>query len=357
MNRIHSTLYVLFLIINLISISFIGNALAQSPKKIIIVHSYEKNHICGQPQHDGVIKAMEESGWIVGKNIELSAYYMDTKRKNNTKALIARQASIAFQEIERFDPDVIVTLDDNAFKTVALPLSGKPVNIVFSGMNGQPEDYNESSRFMQNRTKPGGNITGVYEKLHIREAVQVLATMHRIKKTLILYDQSPTGEAIAKQVELELRADKQTDPLPCAIAQKTILSWEMFRQTIDDINNSSEIGAFYLGTLLLKDASGNTHTANEIIDYVITNARKPAIGLNYAFIKLGLYGGASVDFFAMGKQAGKKVAEILAGASAGSLPIDDAQKVALVFNLARSEVLGIEIPSDILLAADEVFRK
>lgn len=357
MNRIHSALYVPFLIFFLISIGFHGNALAQSPKKIIIVHSYEKNHICGQPQHDGVIKALEDSGWHIGKNIELSAYYMDTKRKNNTKPLIARQASVALQEIERFNPDVVVTLDDNAFKTVALPLSGKPIDIVFSGMNGQPEDYNRHRRFMQNRSKPGGNITGVYEKLHIREAVQVLSTMHRIKKTLILYDQSPTGKAIAKQVELELRADKHTDPLPCAIAQKTILSWEMFRQTVDDINNSGEIGAFYLGTLLLKDASGNTYTANEIIDFVVTNARKPAIGPNYAFIKLGLYGGASVDFFAMGKQAGKKVAEILAGASAGSLSIDDAQKVALVFNLARSEALGIDIPSDILLAADEVFRK
>lgn len=332
-------------------------ALAQPPKKIIIVHSYEENHICGQPQHDGVIQALADAGWIVGKNVELSAYYMDTKRKNNTEALIARQASVALQEIERFDPDVVVTLDDNAFKTVALPLSGKPVNIVFSGMNGQPEDYNRYRRFMQNRSKPGGNITGVYEKLHIREAVQVLATMHRIKKTLILYDQSPTGKAIAKQVELELRADQQTDPLPCAIAQKTILSWEMFRRTIDDINNSGEIGAFYLGVLLLRDASGNTYTANEIIDYIVANARKPAIGPNYAFIKLGLYGGASVDFFAMGQQAGKKVTEILAGASAGSLAIEDAQKVALVFNLARSEALGIDIPSDILLAADEVFRK
>ena len=58
-------------------------------------------------------------------------------------------------------------------------------------------------------------------------------------------------------------------------------------------------------------------TANQIIEYAIKYARKPAIGLNYAFIKLGLYGGASVDFFAMGQQAGKKIAAILSGTPAG----------------------------------------
>jgi len=117
------------------------------------------------------------------------------------------------------------------------------------------------------------------------------------------------------------------------------------------------VGAFYIGTLLLKDKSGNSYTASDIINYTITHAKKPAIGLNYSFIKLGLFGGASVDFFAMGKQAGEKVANILSGVKPGDIPIDDAKKVALVFNLTRSEKLGITIPPDVLLAADEVFRK
>lgn len=333
-----------------------GMVCAEPAKRLFIVHSYEQNHICGQPQHDGAIKALEDAGWTVGKNLELSVYYMDTKRKNNTKALIAQQAGLALKEIKRFKPDVILTLDDNAFKTVCLPLSEKPVKIIFSGMNGQPEAYNKSRRFMHSRAMPGGNITGVYEKLHIREAIQVLASMHNIEKILILDDLSPTGKAIAKQVELELKPDQNKDPLPCTVEHQTLHSWEAFQQTIAAVNSSAEIGAFYLGTLLLKDASGNTYTAKEIIDYTIKNARKPAIGLNYAFIKLGLYGGASVDFFAMGKQAGEKVAKVLSGVAPGTLPIEDAQRVALVFNLTRAEKLGLKIPTDILMAADEVFR-
>lgn len=337
--------------------SFNRVVFAEPVKRLFIVHSYEKNHICGQPQHDGALKGLEDAGWVIGKNLDVSVYYMDTKRKNNTAKLMNQQAVEALSKIKTFQPDVILILDDNAFRTVALPLSGTSVDIVFSGMNGHPEDYNESARFMKNRRNPGGNITGIYEKLYIREAIQVLSTMHDIKKILFLDDISPTGRAIAKQVEMELDPDRLQEPLPCTIDHRTLTSWETFQQTIEEINSNSDIGAFYLGTLLLKNASGHTYTAREIIDYTITYSKKPAIAPNYAFIKLGLYGGASVDFFAMGRQAGQKVAAILSGDSAGNLPIEDAKRLALVFNLKRAETLGLKIPNDILMAADEVFRR
>ncbi|WP_319521287.1 ABC transporter substrate binding protein [uncultured Desulfosarcina sp.] len=282
---------------------------------------------------------------------------MATKKINNTPELIAEQARIALEKIAQFQPDVVLILDDNAFRTVGLPLSGKPVAIVFCGLNVQPEDYNRIQPFMKDRLHPGGNITGIYEKLHIREGIKVLASMHDIKKFLFLDDLSPTGKAIAKQVDLEINSEEGKDMLPCEIEQATMHSWEEYRETIEAINKSDEIGAFYLGALLLKDAAGNSYTAAEIIPYTIEHANKPAMAPNYAFIKLGLFGGLSVDFYAMGKQAGLKVVQILSGSDPGQLPIDDAKKVAIVFNLTRAEKLGIKIPSDILLAADEVFRK
>ncbi len=346
------TLIVVFILT--VSYQFVS---AGPVKRLFIVHSYEKNHICGQPQHDGALKALEDEGWFVGKNLEAAVYYMDTKRKNNTIELINQRAVEALSRIKAFHPDAILTLDDNAFRSVALPLSGKPVSIVFSGMNGQPEDYNCSIRFMKSRKEPGGNITGIYEKLYIREAIQVLSTMHDIKKILFLDDLSPTGRAVAKQMELELNPDQLQEPLSCAIEHRTLKSWEAFQQTIEEINSNPDIGAFYLGALLLKDASNQTYTAEEIIDHIIKHSKKPAIGPNYSFIKLGLYGGASVDFFAMGRQAGQKVSAILSGGDAGNLPIEDAMRVALVFNLKRSETLGLKIPNGILMAADKVFRK
>lgn len=332
---------------------------ADVPKKIFIIHSYEQDHVCGQPQHDGAMKAMAESGLEVGNNLDLAVYYMDTKRKNNTPELIKLQAEAALKKIEKFQPDVILTLDDNAFKTVALPLAGSEYPIVFSGVNGQPETYNKINRFMENREQPGYNITGIYEKLHIQESIRVLSKMFDLNKVIILDDLSSTGRAISVQVDLELFSEqgKTSFPCDCEIEKRTITSWEEYKEFISRVNSDSEIDAFYLASLLLKDAEGNAYTAPDIVDYTIKNAVKPAIAPNYSFIKMGLYGGASVDFFDMGYQAGKKMVLILNGTAPGTLPIVDAQRVALAFNLSRAETLGLHIPNDILLAADEVFRK
>ena len=296
-------------------------------------------------------------GWKAGKNLKIAVYYMNTKQKNNTPELIQKQAGKVIKKIRVFKPDVILSLDDNAFRTVALPLTGTWISIVFSGMNVQPEDYNRIRHFMKNREHPGGNITGVYEKLHIREAIKVFSKLLDFKKILLLDDLSPTGKAIAEQVKRELYSNHDRGSLPCKIQRKTVRSWEEYKKIIHTINTDPDISAFYPGALLLKDKSGKAHTARDIIAYTVKHAKKPAIAINYTFAKMGLIGGVSVDFFAMGYQAGQKVAAILNGAYPGDLPIDDARKVALVFNLSRAKALGIKIPDDILLAADEVFKK
>ena len=334
---------------------FANNVAARKIKRVFIVCSYEKNNICGQPQYDGIISALGENGWINGKNITIATYYMDTKKNNNTPVLIKKQANIALAKIQDFVPDIVITVDDNAFRTVALPLVDKPTKSVFSSMTTQPEEYNRVVHFMENRKKPGHNITGVYEKLHVRESLQVLSKIIALKKVRILTDISPTGKAISRQVKIELKPSDNTISLPCQIDYHTIKSWEEYGNEIKAINSDPAISAYYLATLLLKDASGTTYTAPDIISYSLKHAKKPAMGPNYAFIKLGLFGGASVDFFAMGRQAGKMASTILKGGNPGKLPIQDARRIALVFNLKRARTLGINIPQDIFLAADEVF--
>lgn len=336
---------------------FANNVAAGKIKRIFIVCSYEKNNVCSQPQYDGILSALGEQGWINGKNITIATHYMNTKRKNNTPVLIKKQASIALARIRKFIPDVVITVDDNAFRTVALSLVDKPVKIVFSGMNNQPEEYNRVVHFMESRKNPGHNITGVYEKLHARESAQVLSNIIDLKKVRMLTDLSPTGKAISRQIEIELEASNNIMPPPCLVDFHTIKTWEEYGHEIKAINSDPAISAYYLATLLLKDASGKTYTAPEIINYSLKHAKKPAMCPNYAFIKLGLFGGACVDFFAMGRQTGEIIADILSGADPKKLPIQDAKRIALVFNLKRAKTLGIDIPQDILLAADDVFRK
>jgi putative tryptophan/tyrosine transport system substrate-binding protein len=50
------------------------------------------------------------------------------------------------------------------------------------------------------------------------------------------------------------------------------------------------------------------------------------------------------------------VDKVLKGARPTDLPIEQPFKLHLMLNLKTAKAIGIEIPSDILLQADEVFR-
>jgi len=322
-----------------------------APRKVFILHSYELNHVCGQPQSKGVVHALEQAGF--GRDeVEFGVYAMDTKRKNNTPALMAEQAEIARERIEAFGPDVLVILDDNAFRTVALPLAGSDLPIVFSGMNNQPELYNATTQWMNSRGAPGHNVTGVYEKLHFATAVKVQKRIQpSLERVRIFSDNSPTGKAIVRQIKTELEQNQ----IPAKHDFFITDSWEEYQAAILAANGSN-VDTLYPVALRLQDNNGKTYTANDILTWTAKNSTKPSIPLNFVFVELGLFGGAGVDFESMGRQAGAMVAKILDGVSASDIAIEEAQRYALVFHLNRAQELGIEIPDEMLLAADEVYK-
>lgn len=344
------------LILFCLTFSLITSAAAQEVKRVYIASSYEENHICGGPQEEGVIKGLNKKGWFEGMNLEVKRYYMDTKRKNTTPEAMKEEANIVFKQIKEFKPEVLVVLDDNAFREVALPLvDGEDLSVVFSGMNGQPESYNAKKRFMDKRERPDGNITGVYEKLYVVRSVIVMQsaiTGLKGKKIIGITDYSPTGNALTAQFEIELK----NKPRNIDWELRRVKDWQEYTRLIKKLNDEEGIGAIYPVALSLKVSDAVTYTAKEIFKWTIENSRKPEMALNYFFAKIGLFGGAAVDFKAMGYLAGKKAGQILNGEKPGNLPIEDAPDYAIVFNLKRAKELGINIPHPLLTAADHVYK-
>ncbi len=326
-------------------------ACAQTPL-VLIVHSYEKDHVCGQPQADGVIEALTESGLYPGR-VNVKEFYMDTKKTYTTPKAVAERGRLALKEVEKRHPRIVVALDDNAFREVGMELINRPgIAVVFCGLNGQPEDYDRKKEFMDTREHPGGNVTGVYEKLHLKRALTVLHNaLSGIKKVVGITDYSPTGNAITKQFELEA-----AEGLPVDWEVRRVKTFDEYKTLIKALNQDNAVQALYPVALTLPTSDGTRVTAPGIFRWTLANSRKPEIPLNYFFCKLGLFGGASVDFKSMGKHAGVQAAAILEGAQPGDLAIIEAPDYAIVFNLERANELGLFIPENILLASDSVFK-
>jgi putative ABC transport system substrate-binding protein len=328
---------------------------SQPAKRIYIVQSYEKGHVCGEPQAEGILEALAAGGWVVGRNLTVRSYYMDTYLTNATLEAMQAQGQKALQEIAEFKPDIVFVLDDAAARQVMMPLVGRnDVAVVFSGMNGQPEMYNESKKFMDSRAKPGSNVTGVYEKLYAALSLKVMTQavpQLRTGKVVMITDSSPTGNALTKQFELELK--EVTD---VKWEMRRVKDWAEYTALIDTLNKDDTVKAIYPIALSLPVDASTRYGAAQIYDWTIPHSRKPEIAINYFFARMGLFGGAVINFSGMGKLAGQKGVKILAGTKAGDLPIEDAPDSAIVFNLKRAKDLGIEIPPRVLAAASAIYK-
>jgi ABC-type uncharacterized transport system substrate-binding protein len=329
-------------------------AQSQPAKRVYIVQSYEKGHVCGEPQAEGILDALAAGGWEVGRNLTVQSYYMDTYRTNAAPEAMKAEGQKALAEIAEFKPDIVFVLDDAAVRQVMLPLIGRTdMSIVFSGMNGQPEIYNEPKHYLDSWARPGGNVTGVYEKLYAAQSLKVMAQAVpalRGGKAVMITDGSPTGNGLTKQFELEL---KDSD---IKWEVRRVKDWSEYTALIQTLNDDATVKAIYPVALTLPVEGGARYAAAQIYDWTITNSRKPEMAINYFFARMGLFGGAVVNFNAMGKLAGQKGAKILGGAKAGDLPIEDAPDYAIVFNLKRASDLGIEISPRVLAAASAIYK-
>ena len=353
MNKNPLTFVLLFWMLSL------GNAVhaVGAPAKVLVVHSYGSAHVCGKPQGDGVARALAEAGWRHGENLELRSVFMDTKVKYTTPEAVRERGKMALEVVEEFKPDVVVVLDDNAIREVMLPLVGRDdMAVVFSGMNGQPADYNAKAAFLKSLQEPGGNVTGVYEKLHLVKSLRVMtAALGEMKagdRVVGITDFSPTGNAITRQFEIELEGESPQ----LGWDLRRVKDFEEYKALIQELNQDPSVRAIYPAALKLETAEGETYAAGKIFEWTTQHSRKPEMALNYYFSKIGLFGGAAVDFTAMGYMAGKKAALILGGSKPGAIPIEDASDYAIVFNVERATALQIDIPESLLTAADEVYK-
>jgi len=115
-------------------------------KKCLYISSYHRGH----EWSDGIETGIRET---LHGHCELRQIDMDTKRKQSPEEIFA-SVNRAVKAIEDWQPDVVITSDDNAAKYVIAPhYRDDDVPFVFSGVNWTVEEYGF----------PYTNVTGIVE--------------------------------------------------------------------------------------------------------------------------------------------------------------------------------------------------
>ena len=84
--------------------------------------------------------------------------------------------------------------------------------------------------------------------------------------------------------------------------------------------------------------------------------RLPAMFIFKNYVQVGGLMSYGADFPLMYQRAADYVAKILKGAKPIDLPIEQAVKFELVVNLKTAKAIGVELPTSILIRADEVIE-
>jgi putative tryptophan/tyrosine transport system substrate-binding protein len=224
----------------------------------------------------------------------------------------------------------------------AAPLAGASVPVVF-GFSGDPVDAGIVASF----ARPGGNATGV-SFLALDLSVKRLDLLKEAKPTMtrvaVLSNPDHAGDAS------ELKATRETaDALGLAIEHFEVRTDDAFEPVFAAIAQSK-----CDGLLAFPDALTNFNR-QKIVAFALRRRLPSIYGWKMYAEAGGLmsYGPVLYDAFA---RLAVYVDKVLKGAKPADLPVEQPTKLETVINLKTAKAIGLEIPTGLILRADELLE-
>lgn len=260
-------------------------------KKILIISSYHK-------EYEFQIEYINEIKNVVGKNYEYYNFYMNTKHIKKEEFI--GKSNEAFAYYKQVKPDLVVLGDDSAFSLLKDRFSKEIIPVVFLGINNNLRNYF--------KIRPN-NFTGVLERpLYQRNITFIKECIPKLKKILIIYDNSNTSQFIVK----EAFAGKTNGKI--LNVEINIINTDSYEKWKDIVlNESPEYDAVVLGLYsTLRDKNDKVMDENSVLQWTSKNIKKPLFGTwSFSVGKGKTIGGLVLSGKDQGNEAGKIIKKIL----------------------------------------------
>ncbi len=285
---------------------------------------------------EGFKEGLRELGYVDGVTIVLAPQFADGKSD--------RLPNLAIELVRR-NVDVIVSVGGAA--TAAAKNATQRIPIVM-GYSGDPV----AAGVVASMAHPGGNITGLgflSAELAGKRLELLKAVVPKLSRVAVLSNPSHPGERLdwqetqtgARKLNITLEYVAVRTPDDFDEAFLTITRLKITRNRVD-------------GIFVIPDAL-TLGQAGRIAEFAI-KARLPTMAAWSEYTKAGAlmsYGPILREVY---RRAAWFVDRIIKGANPAELPIEQPTQVTLAINLNTAKKLGITIPPDVLLQAQEVVR-
>ncbi len=251
-----------------------------------------------------------------------------------------RALSIAAAELVQLHANVLFTDGTETALRAAVDAS-RTLPIVMIATNFDPFERG----YVKSLARPGGNITGVFlrqTELAEKQTELLLQAVPGGVRLGILWDsisvdQFSAAERRAKAFSLQIHSLKLTNP-----PYDFVVAFRTLAQASPQM-------------LLVLSSPHFVPSRSQIAKLAIQN-RLPTMFIFKTYVEAGGLMSYGADYVAMHRQAATHVAKILKGTKISDIPIEQPNRFDLIVNLKTAKAIGIELPTSILLRADEVIE-
>jgi len=281
-------------------------------------------------QYEAFRTQLAELGLRDGQNLTIDYKGLDNPRG----------PFVAVVDLMRSPPDLIVSVGPEASLQAVVGATGF-IPVVMIAINFDPLERG----YIASLARPGGNITGlVFQQLELaQKQVELLTQAFPERNRLAMLfdgqsaDQFGSAERAAKALHLHVQGVPLEKPL----------------YDFDAAFRSVASGGAQM-VLVLSSPSFLPHR-DRIVE--LANAhRLPSMFIVKHWAQAGGLMAYGANFLVMFRRAADYAAKIVSGTKAADLPVEQATKFELVVNLKAAKAIGIELPTAILLRADEVIE-
>jgi putative ABC transport system substrate-binding protein len=276
-------------------------------------------------------QGLSETGYIEGKNVAIEYRWANGQYEQ----LPALAADLVHHQVA-----VIATVTPVA--ALAAKQATTSIPIVFTTGSDPVRDG-----IVPSLNRPGGNITGA----------TFFSNLLTAKRLELLHQLVPNANVIAvllnpKNLNVELEK-KETQEAARALGLQLVPVQASTEREIDDL--FANLAQQHVGGVL---ASGDvlfSDRRQQIAELAVRHTVPTCFAGRLQVVAGGLmsYGARNTDTF---RQAGNYVGRILKGEKPSELPVQQPTKFEFVINLKTAKALGLTIPHNLLVLADEVIE-
>jgi ABC-type uncharacterized transport system substrate-binding protein len=306
-----------------------GSSSAQSVPRVGLMH-VGTDHV---PSSWPALKArLAQLGWKDGQNIQL------IWRNLEPDAAPAQAKMFVSQHV-----DAIVAFEDTSIAAAQAATARSHVPIVFLHPSDPVRDG-----LVKSLSHPGTNLTGVYgardEVDKQLEIYQLLVP--ELRRMLTLVD--PTDKRTKRLLPgFQAAAAQLARPIQLDIREAS--SDQDLKRVFHSLKPGEVDGVFLLSPSLRLN-----HTALTI--RLAKQARLPVQAHRKEWVEQGALFSYGIDLPLIGRTAARYVDSIVKGTSPADLPVEEVPKLEFAINLKTAGRLGIKVPQNMIIRADEVYR-